>query len=482
VDHVGVKAMITVVPVAGHVGPISGLVAELVSRGHQVRVYTGSRYRRRFSDLGATVVTWSAAQDFDEDNIGATFPLARRPGLLRVLALVRQGFIGTAPGQVRDLNQELEREPADILVADSMSFGGVLTGELRGLPWALLNVLPFNQSFESGAAGFQVKPARGALGRLRDRLLRLAYRAVTYPFKRAYNQARAEIGLPRDRRPYGSVLFSDWLVLATGCPSLDVPRPDLPEQVHFVGQVGPAGAVFPGGAGDGTPRLSASVDRRPLVIGGVMSETRFSFRKERRRHQLPGAPREQRHQSVVVVTQGTHDVEPADLIEPALKGLANAEVEVIATSGRRGRTDVGLAPLANARVVDLIDFASVLPKAAVFVTNGGWGGVLASLAAGVPLVVAPGSAADKPAIAARVARSGAGINLRKRRPKPDAVADAVRDLLTHPSYRERARQIGSELDQLGGASAAADLLERLAETRAPLRRTGDPWSSPAKSG
>jgi MGT family glycosyltransferase len=437
VDHVGVKAMITVVPLAGHVGPISGLVAELVGRGHQVRVYTGSRYRQRFIDLGATVVTWSAAQDFDEDNLGATFPLARRPGLLRVLALVRHGFIGTAPGQVRDLGQELERESADVLVADSMSFGGVLTGELRGLPWALLNVLPFNQSFESGAAGFQVKPAHGALGRLRDRLLRLVYRAVTYPFKRAYNQARAEIGLPHDRRPYGSVLFSDWLVLATGCASLDVPRPDLPEQVHFVGRLGLAGAVFPSRAGDGATR------------------------------------------PVVVVTQGTHDVDPADLIEPTLKGLAELDVEVIATSGRRGRTDVGVAPPPNARVVDLIDFASVLPTTAVLVTNGGWGGVLASLAAGVPLVVAPGSAADKPEIAARVARSGAGINLRKRRPEPDAVADAVRDLLAHPSYRERARQIGSELDQLGGASAAADLLERLAETRAPLRRTGNPWSSPA---
>ena len=45
---------------------------------------------------------------------------------------------------------------------------------------------------------------------------------------------------------------------------------------------------------------------------------------------------------------------------------------MIATSGRRGQTDVGVAPTANARVVDLIDFASVLPKAAVFVTNGGW--------------------------------------------------------------------------------------------------------------
>ncbi|HEX6759306.1 MAG TPA: hypothetical protein VF086_13000 [Propionibacteriaceae bacterium] len=119
------KAMIAVVPLAGHVGPISGLVAELVSRGHDVRVYTGSRYRQPFTDLGATVVTWSAAQGFDEDNLGA--------------------------------------------------------------------------------------------------------RAVWYPLKRAYNQARAEIGLPRDRRPYGSVLFSEWLVLATGCPNLDVPRLDLPD-------------------------------------------------------------------------------------------------------------------------------------------------------------------------------------------------------------------------------------------------------------
>jgi hypothetical protein len=48
----------------------------------------------------------------------------------------------------------------------------------------------------------------------------------------------------------------------------------------------------------------ASVDRRPLVIGGAISETRpliqpssqqqQPFREERRRHQLPGAPREQR--------------------------------------------------------------------------------------------------------------------------------------------------------------------------------------------
>ena len=41
--------MVAVVPLAGHVGPVSSLVAELVRRGHQVRVYTGSRYRQRFT-------------------------------------------------------------------------------------------------------------------------------------------------------------------------------------------------------------------------------------------------------------------------------------------------------------------------------------------------------------------------------------------------------------------------------------------------
>ena len=61
---------------------------------------------------------------------GRRFPLAKRRGPLTALTLVKDGFIGTAPGQVQDLRHELEREPADVLVADSMSFGGVLTGRV----------------------------------------------------------------------------------------------------------------------------------------------------------------------------------------------------------------------------------------------------------------------------------------------------------------------------------------------------------------
>ncbi len=124
VDHDEVKVLVSVVPLAGHVGPVSAMVAELVRRGHEVRVYSGARYDQRFTDLGAQAVPRSAAPDFDENDVGATFPLGRRGGLWEVVALVRDAFIGTAPGQVEDLGRALD--------AGSGRRGGRGLHELRG--------------------------------------------------------------------------------------------------------------------------------------------------------------------------------------------------------------------------------------------------------------------------------------------------------------------------------------------------------------
>ena len=421
------RVLVAVVPLSGHVGPVSGLVAELVARGHEVRVYTGARHLARFAVLGARVVPWTAARDFDEDDLAAAFPKAAGSRLRTMLMLVREGFIGTAPGQVRDLLAELAREPADVLLADSMSFGGMLAGERNGLPWALVNVLPFNQSATGPPMGLPVKRWPGVAGRVRDLVLWAVYRLATLPFQRAYQRVRREVGLPRSAAPYGLDLMSPWLVLATGCPGLGGPEGELIAQVRYVGRLPVAGEALP----------TATTDTdRPLVL----------------------------------VTQGTHDIDPDELIRPALAGLADVPVEVLATLGRRGLLDPGVPVPANARVVDVVDFAAVLPRAAVFLTNGGWGGVLAALAAGVPVVVAPGTAADKPEIGRRVARAGAGLDLRRRCPSSRAVAEAVRTVLADPRYAANAAVLGAELAAAGGVSRAADLVEELARTRRPVTR------------
>jgi UDP:flavonoid glycosyltransferase YjiC (YdhE family) len=115
----------------------------------------------------------------------------------------------------------------------------------------------------------------------------------------------------------------------------------------------------------------------------------------------------------------------------------------------------------NARVEPFIPYDRLLPKVDVMVTNGGYGGVQYALSHGMPLVVA-GEGEDKPDIAARVAWSGAGINLRTGRPSPGRVRGAVRRALNEPSFRERARALQGEMAGYDAVNAVADTLERVA--------------------
>ncbi len=81
----------------------------------------------------------------------------------------------------------------------------------------------------------------------------------------------------------------------------------------------------------------------------------------------------------------------------------------------------GLAP--NVRLARFVPHDRLLSHTDAMVTNGGYGGVQQALAHGVPLVVA-GDSEDKPEVAARVAWSGAGIDLRTGRPSQAMVARA----------------------------------------------------------
>jgi UDP:flavonoid glycosyltransferase YjiC (YdhE family) len=124
---------------------------------------------------------------------------------------------------------------------------------------------------------------------------------------------------------------------------------------------------------------------------------------------------------VVVVTQGTlANRDLSQLVEPALAGLAGLDVTVVAALGREaGALSVPVPP--NAHAAEFIPFDALLPKASVLITNGGFGGTQQAIAAGVPVIVA-GLTEDKPAVAARVAYHGLGINLhtgtRRRKTSP----------------------------------------------------------------
>lgn len=164
---------------------------------------------------------------------------------------------------------------------------------------------------------------------------------------------------------------------------------------------------------------------------------------------------------LVIVSQGTlANVDLGQLLLPAMQGLASDELRLLLTTGGRDPARLDAAVPANAIVTEHVPFELALPRAAVLVTNGGYGSVQAALAHGVPLVVA-GTGEDKAEVATRVAWSGAGINLHSNEPTADAVAAAVRKLVHEPRYRARARLLADEMAALDARAAIAGAVTAL---------------------
>ena len=164
---------------------------------------------------------------------------------------------------------------------------------------------------------------------------------------------------------------------------------------------------------------------------------------------------------VVHVSQGTIANARPDLFAPAIEGLANEDVLVVLATGGRQPQELGLTRLpGNVRVASLLPYAELLPRTSVMLTNGGYGGVQIALSHGVPLVVA-GTTEDKPEVAARVAWSGSGINLRTSTPTPDAVRRAVRKVIAEPSFRRHAKRLSREFAEYDAVARGTTSIEAL---------------------
>ncbi|MFE6966435.1 nucleotide disphospho-sugar-binding domain-containing protein [Agromyces sp. NPDC057679] len=428
--------MIAVTPFHGHVAPMAVVAGAFVAAGHRVRVYTGAAHAAAFEAEGAEVVRWREAPDFDEHDLAATFPeLGSGTGLGQLMRNIEQLFIRTGAAQCRDLVEAYGTRPWDVLVAESTSLGAAFAADRTATPWVTVCLTPLTL-LDPGTPppGFGIPPAQGPLGRMRDRVLIGALRAITRRLQRAHEEERALAGLPPDGRTFDEACYSPGLVCASGVAELDVPRPDT-GRVRYVGA------------------LAASPDASTAGRAQSLPE----WWPELLDHDRP----------VVHVTQGTQHLEPRDLVAPSFAALGRQELLLVATTGRAGVARFPFPAPPNARIAGFVPHTVLLPHVDVMITNGGWGGVLAALSAGVPLVVAGGDA-DKPEAAARVARSGAGIDLRTGRPSPRAVLRAYRRVAGDPAYRANAERLARRLRAHDGPREVVEL------TTAHMTNAADP--------
>jgi UDP:flavonoid glycosyltransferase YjiC (YdhE family) len=472
------RFLICTMPITGHVNPGLPIARALVERGHTVRWYTGRRFQSAIEATGARYMPMQSAYDFDDRDLTAAFPqLAQASGWGRRNAGIKHIFLDPIPGQVEDLRRILRDFPADVLLSEALFAGAGVAHELGGPPWASFGISALSiSSRDTAPFNIVLPPDASRLGRARNWLLnQLSSRVILGDANQYLNQLRSALGLPALREDVFDVI-SPYLYLQPSTPAFEYPRGDLPPQVHFIG---------------------------PLLFRPSEQFTPLGWWNE-----LDGS------RPVILVNQGTIATNPYDLLVPALRGLAGEDVLVVATTGgkpvesvRRAVAEqanrerrfeeahtVGAVPTimggvvfppsssmlastqaheldlpTNARVEPFVPFPSLMPHVDVMLTNGGYGGVQFALTHGVPLVVA-GATEEKPEIAARVAWSGAGINLRTGKPSPERIRAAVREVMRNHSYRRNAERIRAEYRSHDAPAEAVALLEQLALTRRPVLR------------
>lgn len=429
------RFLITCWPFVGHLYPQISVAHALRERGHQVAVYTHESARAVVEGEGFTLFPFEHVDARRYERIHAmeaavppTQPKYRT--LAVAMTAYRDMLIGSIPEMVSDLQPIIQRWRPDVIVTDPALWASILVvWELMGVPVALLTQMIGSMIPGPDAPpwGPGLPPPRSTGTRLMAKAVQLGTDIVAFNMRRNVDRVRARYGL----RPMGCSVnaFTGTLplYLIPSVRELDYNRQDQPPHVHYIG---PCVWTRPAG-GRALDWLETIPRDRPWVHA----------------------------------TEGTAQYQEPFLLRAAARGLARQPFEVILTTGQATRDPaaLGLTELpANVHVERWVSHQDLLPRCAALVTTGGAATVLASLAAGVPLVVVP-TFWDKSDNAQRVAEAGVGLRLSPKRCTPEALRAAVTRLIEEPSFRENARRMAARFAEVPGPQRAAELLETLAK-------------------
>ena len=223
-----------------------------------------------------------------------------------------------------------------------------LVAEVLGVPVFAVGLTMVMPDEQSPPPFFGLRPARTILGQDRARVVRRMLASTMKAGVLTYNDILASHGIapiPLDGFP-DAPMASARRVFLNGSPGLEFPGYRPPDNAEYVGPLVPArGALGPDTA------------LPPAVLD-------------------PDA-------KVVVVSQGTVDnTDPTKLIVPTLEALEDGPYVVVATTAGAQTAELRdrfASP--NVVIEDFIDYDALFPHVDVFVTNGGFGSVLAAMRA-----------------------------------------------------------------------------------------------------
>jgi MGT family glycosyltransferase len=302
---------------AGNLVPTLGITRTLIERGHDVRMIGHHTIAERCGDVGARFVPWTQAPGWDAMEDPDDFEA-------EVKLMIEELCFSTTIA--RDLAQELDREPADAVLVDSMLFTAIDVALASGTPTAALFHTPYT-IFRGGPLVEMFAPGMAIA-----------------------NAHRAELGLPAIKR-LGDI--HDACVYAIVAAPKEF-EPDVPDAANVL-RIGPVLDA---------PPLSREIDEVDEV--------------DARDGSTP----------LVLVSLSTSEQGQADLLQRCVDAVAQLPVRAIVTTGA-SIDPASVNAGANTTVVGYVPHADILTSASLVITHAGLGTTMAALGRGVPLLCTP---------------------------------------------------------------------------------------------
>jgi MGT family glycosyltransferase len=410
----GTRILFANMPADGHFNPLTGLAVHLKNQGCDVRWYTSGQYVEKIKKMQIPFYTFKRALDWSGENLGEIFP--EREKIKNTIAKLSfdmiNAFILRSTEYYADISEIYKSFPFDIFIADNCFTGIPFVKDKIGVPVIAVGVLPLTETSKDLApAGLGMTPATSFFGRRKQDLLRfLADRVLFRKPNQLMRKLLHQHGIESGRTNiFDLVSRKSTLLLQSGTPGFEYKRSDLSSNVRFIG-----------------PLLPYSGKRQVAP----WSDCRLGIYKK-----------------VVLVTQGTVEKDPEKIIVPVLEAFKDSEYLVVATTGGSKTTELqNRYPQFNIIIEDFIPFADIMPHADVYITNGGYGGVMLGIENKLPMVVA-GVHEGKNEINARIGYFKLGVNLGTEKPTPAQIKAAVEKVMADPSYRKNVKELSKEFSK-----------------------------------
>ncbi|HZR41020.1 MAG TPA: nucleotide disphospho-sugar-binding domain-containing protein, partial [Ktedonobacteraceae bacterium] len=195
-------------------------------------------------------------------------------------------------------------------------------------------------------------------------------------------------------------------------------------------------------------------DHRYLFVGPCLAprQEASSFPWNRLRSEQP----------LLYISLGTVANNQPEFFKLCFAALGASNYQVVLSGGGQFAPDAFAPVPANFLTALYVPQTEMLARAQVFVTHGGMNSVMESLSYGVPMVAIP-QQMEQARTAQRLVELGLAIMLAKETVTATELREAIEQVASDATFRQRAQQMQQVMHDAGGAGQAAEAIIQFAE-------------------